>query len=128
VKRQAELDALDRSIKDGEIRLRTVKMNIEALTKDIDTLAEVEAQLEENIRILKKKRIVAMATEFKKAREDLAKTKTRLIALKNDRENFRKSASQVEQGMEQATDTIAIIKRMSENNVVTGKFGKKRNG
>lgn len=126
--KQVELEKLDRSIKDGEIRLRTAKTNIEALDKEIDSLSSLEIQLEENVKCLKKNNVVAIATEFKKAKEDLAKTKARLIALKNDRELFKKSAKDIETFTNKAKEDIEKLQKTGDNNVLRGKFSRKDNG
>lgn len=126
--KQEELEKLDRTLKDGEIRLRTVKVNIDSLTKEIDTLAELEKQLEQNLKCLKKRNIIAIATEFKKAKEDLVKTRVRAIALKNDREQFKKSSDEVEWVMKKAREELEKLQKLGDNNVLRGKFGRKDNG
>lgn len=126
--KQAELEKLDRTLKDGELRLRTVKMNIDSLTKEINILSELEIQLEQNVKCLKKKNIIAIAIEFKKSKEDLAKTKTRAIALKNDREHFKKASAEVELVMKKAKEELEKLQKIGDNNVLRGKFGKKNNG
>lgn len=126
--KQNELDRLDRSIKDGDIRLRTVKVNIECLSREINILSQVESELIDNIKFLKQNKVIAMAGEYKKAKEDLAKTVIRLVALMNDREHFRKAASNVEEMIAKAKEDIDKIKRDGENNVVRGTFGRKKDG
>lgn len=126
--KQVELEKLDRAVRDGEIRLQTVNVNINSLTKEIDQLENLENQLEENLKCLKKKSIIAIATEFKKAKEDLKKTKTRLISLKNDRENFKKAANDVEAVMKKAKEDMENLKKNGDSNVLHGTFGRKDNG
>lgn len=124
--KQIELEKLDRTIKDGNIRLQTVNAQMHTLNKDIEALSELQDRLIDNIRFLKKKQIIAMAGEYKKAKEDLAKTVIRLISLQNDREHFRKAIAHVQQVMHEAEETIVKLK--SINNVVHGDFGRKENG
>jgi chromosome segregation ATPase len=128
VSKKIELEELDRAIKNGEIRLCTVNTNIGSLTKEIEVLDALESELEENLKVLKKKNIVAIATEYKKAKEDLAKTKVRLISLKNDRENFKKAANDVQKAMEKAKQDIEKMKKNGDSNVLHGTFGRKDNG
>ena len=123
----ADLETLDRTIKDGEIRLRTVKTNIDSLSKEIATLDELEIQLRLNIQCLKEKKIIAIATEYKKAKEDLAKTKARRIGLSNDRENFRKAMNDVELVMKKAKEELDELNKEG-NNVLHVEFGRKING
>lgn len=123
--KQEELEKLDRTIKDNEIRRLTVQTNMELLQREVGVLSEVEAQLEENIRCLKKKNIVAMANEYRKAKEDLAKTKARLISLSNDIENFRKATDQVDQSTAKAKEDIEKIKKNADNNILQFSFKRK---
>lgn len=125
VGKQADLEKIDRTLKDGEIRLRTVKTNLDALEKEIQNLSSLESQLAENVKCLKKKNIVAIATEYKKAKEELSKIRQRAIALKNDREHFKKASEEVECSMKKAKEELEKLQRLGDNNVLRGKFGKK---
>jgi chromosome segregation ATPase len=124
VNKKIELEKLDRAIKDGEIRLRTVKTNIEVLTREIDTLSQLEGELIDNIKFLKQNKVVAMAGEFKKVKEDLAKTTIRIIALRNDREHFRKSANDVDELIKKAKKDIEKLNNKNDN-ILYGKFKRK---
>lgn len=123
VNKQIELEKLDRVIKDGEIRLRTVNINIMSLSKEIDQLEQAQSLLIDNIHFLKKNKVVAMAGEYKKARDDLARTTIRIITLSNDRETFKKAAERVQTGMEEAREMIEKLKRNGDSNVIIGHFG-----
>jgi chromosome segregation ATPase len=127
VGKQADLEKLDRTIKDGEIRLRTVKTNIDSLSREIATLEELEIQLRLNLQCLKENKIVAIATEYKKAKEDLAKAKTRRISISNDREHFRKAVAEVEIVMKKAKEELDEMNKEG-NNVLYVEFGGKVNG
>lgn len=83
------LSKLDRAIKDAEIRIRTFQTSIGALDKEIESLTQLESTLEENIKNLKAQRIIAIAQEYKKAKEELKKVKSRIVLLSNDREHYR---------------------------------------
>ena len=126
--KQAELERLDRAIKDSNIRACTVKTNIEVLDRDIANMSAIEQTLEENIQVLKQQKIVAIAEEFKKAKEELKKTRVRLITLRNEREDYRKALNNVNQVIKDSTEAIEKIKRDGENNVLRANFGKKENG
>lgn len=123
--KQEELEKLDRTVRDGDVRLHTVKLNIDTLTKEIDTLTELEIQLEQNLKCLKKKNIIAIATEFKKAKEDLAKTRIRATALRNDREQFKKAGAEVQAVMKKAKEDLEKLRKIGDSNVLRGKFGRK---
>ena len=126
--KQVELERLDRAIKDSNIRACTVKSNIEVLDRDIANMEELERTLEENLKVLKKQKVVAIAEQFKKAKEDLSKTRVRLITLKNEREDYRKALNNVNTVIKQSMEAIEKIKRDGDNNVLRANFGKKDNG
>ena len=117
---------LEREVKNGEIRFLTVKANIEMLDKEVGSLTTLQGQLEENLACLKKKNIIAIATEFKKVKEELVKIKARSIIVRNDRETFRKAAKQAEEAIAKAKE--ALEKAQSNSNVLHGRFNKRDNG
>jgi chromosome segregation ATPase len=126
--KQVELEKHDRAIKDANVRSSTVKMNMEILDREIASLDQAELDLEENISVLKQQKIVAMADQYKKAKEELKKVRTRLIASKNEREDYRKALDHVNQVIQQSVDAIEKIKRDGDNNVLHANFGKKDHG
>jgi chromosome segregation ATPase len=126
--KQIELEELDRAIKDANIRSGTIRINIEVLDSDISAMEVLEKTLEENIQVLKQKKIVAIAEDYRKAKEDLAKTRVRLITLKNEREDYRKALNNVHQNIKDSAEAIEKIKRDGDNNVLRANFGKKNNG
>lgn len=126
--KKEELEKLEKAIKDGEIRLNTIKNNVDILDKEINTLTHLEVQLEANLKCLKKKNIVAMASEFKKAKEDLKKTRVRMIVAKNEREDFKKATEATNYVIAKAKEDIEKVKNFGENNVLYAIFRRKKNG
>jgi chromosome segregation ATPase len=124
--KQEELAKLDRAIKDCEARLKTFEANVNTIKKEISILETAENQLEENIGYLKKNKTVALAIEYKKAKEDLKKTKVRILQLKSDaaiNERVYKDTQDVLNKNKEMYDKFA---KQNDNNVVQGKFGRKR--
>ena len=122
-----DLKKMDQGIKDYENRLKTFSSNIETIQKEIDFLLKLESQLEENVSYLKRIKIITLATEYKKAKEDLKKTKTKLTQLKSDRminEKAHKELNVMIQKNKEVYDKL--VKQSNENNVLQGKFGRKR--
>lgn len=124
--KQDELIKLDRLIKDSTIRVETFKTQIETIQKEINILASLEKELETNITYLKKNKTIALATEYKKSKEDLKKTKTRLLHLKSDKAMHEKAIIGVEDILDKNKKLYEKLSKESENNVISGKFGKKR--
>ncbi len=124
--RKDDLEKIDRNIKDAEIRLKTFELNIGTIQKELDFLAALESQLVVNIEFLKKHKIVAIATEYKKAKEDLKKTKTRLTQLKSDKMINEKAHKELGVMLEKNREAYDKLAQQGENNVLQGKFGRKR--
>jgi hypothetical protein len=124
--KQEDLVKLDRAIKDAEVRLRTFSVNINTIQKEIDFLLNLESQLQENIAYLKNIKIVALAVEYRKAKEDLKKTKTRLSYLGIDISTNEKAHKELENLLKKNKETYDKLAKTNENNVLQGKFGKSR--
>lgn len=121
-----DLAKIDRNIKDFEGRLKTFNSNIDTIQKELDFLAHLESQLETNISILKKVKIITLATEYKKAKEDLKKTKTKLTQLKSDRMINEKAHKELSLMLQKNKEVYDKLVKQGENNVLQGKFGRKR--
>lgn len=124
--RQGDLEKIDRNIKDSEILLKTFELNIGTIQKEIDFLTNVESQLESNITFLKKNKIIALASEFKKSKEDLKKTKIKLTQLKSDKTINEKAHKELSHILQKNREMYDRIAQAGENNVLQGKFGRKR--
>lgn len=122
----ARIDELDRAIRDADSRMKTVSINVEALNKEIASLITLKATLEDNISCLKAKQVITIAQEFKKAKDDLGKTKHRLSTLSNDREHFVKVFNDLKSWIVIANQEIAKLNKAADENVLT--FKGKNNG
>ena len=121
--RTEELAKIDRAIKDAEIRIRTVHTSLVALNKDISEITTLEYTLKENLACLKKKQVVAIAQEYKKAKEELRKTQLRLTMLTNDREHYEKTLRDAQSFLDLAKRDYIRMSNLMEKNVI--KFRKK---
>lgn len=90
-----DLDRLSQTIEDAEKRVKTIQDSIDAINRELSTLSTFESTLEENIRCLKRKQIIAIAQEFKKTKEELKKTRIKMSGLRNDKEHFIKASKDV---------------------------------
>jgi DNA repair exonuclease SbcCD ATPase subunit len=120
-----ELEKLDRTIKDCDIKARTIKLNIDTLSEEIEIMYELESQLGQNLKCLKKKGIIAIASEYVRSKEALAKTRVRSIALRNDREQLKKTVDQLEKIAKKAREDMEKLNKIGDNNVLCPKFGRK---
>ena len=121
-----ELSKLDQNIKDTEARLKNFTLNVDVVQKEITFLYSVELQLEENISYLKNVKVIALAIEYKKAKENLKKTKTRLLQLKSDKTIIEKSFKELEIVLKKSKENYDKLTKQNENNVLQGKFGRDR--
>lgn len=121
-----DLIKLDRNIKDCESRLKTFSSNIDTIQKEVEFLQNLESQLQTNIEMLKKVKIVTLAVDYKKAREDLKKTKARLTQLKSDKAINEKAHKELEYLLKKNKEAYDKLNEQNENNVLQGKFGRKR--
>jgi chromosome segregation ATPase len=126
VSKSEDLSKLEHIIKDMENRLKSFNSNVDTIQKEIDFLLNLERQLESNITMLKGIKIVALASEYKKAREDLKKTKNRLTQLKSDRMINERAFKELKAMLEKNKESYEKLHKQSENNVLQGKFGRKR--
>ncbi len=124
--KQEELVKLDRIVKDLEIRAKTFTSGIDTLQKEISFLLNIEKQLEENLAYLKNEKIVALAKHYKNAKENLKRTRERIYLLNKDKDNSEKAYLDVNKLLTKNKETYDKLSKQSENNVLQGKFGKKR--
>ena len=121
-----DLTKLEHHIKDCENRLKTFNSNIDTIQKELGFLCNLENQLESNIAFLKKNKTITLATEYKKAKEDLKKTKIRLTQLKSDKAINEKAYKELESILARNKESYDKLAKQSENNVLQGKFGRRR--
>jgi hypothetical protein len=120
--KKEDLAALEHIFIENEAKLRSINAHILSVSRDIDTMSQLEGNLIDNIKYLKKNKVITMADNYKKAKDDLAKTVVRVVSLMNDRENLRKAAKQCEKEMEVAQ---IRTKELQKDNVLYGDFRRK---
>ncbi len=125
--RADDLAKADRAIKEAETRLKTIQNNIDTLDLEIKKVTVLEGVLEDNIRVLKTKQIIAIAQEFRKAKDELKRAKVRITNLQSDKEHFNKALRDVQTLLNTAKLERSKAVHLEENNILTfrGKNGKK---
>ena len=123
-----DLEKLDRVVKDADIRLRATKSKIDIIDREMLFLDPVTAALEANVRFLKRSDTIAIAGEFKKSKDELNKAKIRMVGLKLERGRHVKLYKEIEVFLNKYKNELEKLKKSGENNVLTGKFGRKDNG
>lgn len=87
---QEDFNKASHVLVDAEVRLKQVQAQRLHLEKEIALLNMIEANLDENIRVLQRKRVIVMVHEFRKAMADLNTARSRRAFLRVDRENVLK--------------------------------------
>lgn len=110
-----ELAKVERAIKEAEARFKTISSNLAAIELEIKKVTLVQGVLIENVRMLKSKQIIAIAQEFKKAKEELRRTGVRLTVLQNDKDHFSKSLQDIISFVDNAKIQQTKLIKESEN-------------
>ena len=113
-----DLAKLETSIKEAETRLKSIQTSVEAIALEIRKVVVIEKTLIENVNILKKQQIIAIAQEFKKAKEELSRVQTRLIVLRNDQAHIDKASQEVNVFLQNARIQHNKMLVDGENNVL----------
>lgn len=118
----AEIDRLQKAIKEMQDRMYHVRAGMEAIEREIDYLSTQEIQLNHNVRYLKKDKVVALASEYGKIKAEIAKIKNRLSFIRIDRENHRTAYTHIDNEIRRLKEELVILVRGPENNVIYGPF------
>lgn len=113
---------------DAQVNLQTIQAQILKIDKDLAMLTMVKANLEENIRVLKRRRAIVMASEFKKATNDLNTCENRMAFLRVDRENILKNekyADGIYQKAKAEYERLLDLVQNPPDNVIYVDFGRK---
>lgn len=120
-----DIATLERSLIDAESKVKTVLSDIVVHEKEIKFLQENEKTLAENVKCLKSTKIIAVAQEYKKTKEELKKTKSRIAILTNDCNHLKKTVLDIEDFIKKTGQKIDKIRGLEKNNVLQFKRGEK---
>lgn len=121
-----ELDRLDKAIKDGDIRLKSIQDNIEKIDKEIAVLGPRKSELEQNIEFHKKEGIIPLAHEYGKTKKELAQVKARLALITSDQKKAIQAVKDIQLIMEKFKKDHYELLKTSDNNVLRVLFGVNR--
>ena len=123
------LNKASQMLLEAEIRLNTIKIQVQELDRQIALIRSFEAHLRENIAVLQRKRAIVVVHEFKKAKEDLQTAINRTAILKLDRDkhfkiqvNYELVHQKAKFDYDKAFDKVWGER---ENNVISVNFGRK---
>lgn len=118
--RNDDINRVSQILLDAEVKLRQISNQVAAIEREIATLTVIEANLKENIRWLKKRKIVTVASEYRKVREQLKTAETRKSILNIDKENtlkIQRHTEQVYQKVKEQHD-LALARLQDPKNVI----------
>ena len=124
--RLEEADKLDRAIKDAEISLKSIQVNIEQIDKEISVLSPRKNELEQNIEFHKKSGTIPIAHEYKKAKTELSKTTARLLIITSDRRKAAQACKDIGLVIEKFKKDHQKLLDVGGNNVLRVLFGGER--
>lgn len=123
-----DLNKFSHTLLDAQVNLQTIQAAVLKIDKDLAMLTMVKANLEENIRVLKRRRAIVMASEFKKSSDDLTTCETRMAFLRVDRENVLKNekhADGIYQKAKAEYERLLDLVQNPPDNVIYVDFGRK---
>ena len=121
-----QIDQLDRAIRDSDIRLYSVKSNIDNISKEVEGLSIRKNELEQNLDFLKQEDTIPLAQVYKKVKSELAKINSRLNIITSDRAKAQNAATEIEYIIAKLKRDHAALIISSENNILKGNFGGRR--
>jgi chromosome segregation ATPase len=116
---------IERLLRDAEIRLTNGKAKIAMLGRELEAMHVLHDQLEENLKSLKTRGIVALVMEYRKARLDLSKTVTKISQLKWDIALANNISADLEKNVEQLNVLFEKLTAELGKNVLQGKWPNK---
>ncbi len=123
-----DLNRAAQALLEADIRLRTIKAQVEGLDREIALLTGIELELEDNIRFLKRSKSVTIASEYKKSLDQLKRTLQKKSFLAIDRSNMIKSLNYAEMILAKMQDAHMVAMdaiNNPQNNVIKVDFRKK---
>lgn len=97
-----------------EMELSNVEIDISAVGSDIDFLHSIQRSLVDNLNFLKKEKIITVASEFKKIKEDLKKVRDNLKNYEHTMNRLLKFKENILQNIEKNQLEFDTLERQIE--------------
>jgi chromosome segregation ATPase len=124
MKNLQELEKVERELRETSERRAALRAHLLHLSQEIFSLNRTRLITEENIAILKNTRTIALASEYKRAKEDIDRIDSRLNFLKIDQNNHEKMLIRLEKTYEDLRDKVVQLMSDPVGKVIRGRFGK----
>jgi len=109
-------------------RLHTINTGLEIIEKEINNLSTTKEIIEMNIDFLKKEHVIASTFEYRKNKEDLHRTVSRLNFLIDDRVKIIRAMGVIQKLVEDNNQEYDLLLQKIENVVISGRFGENKDG
>ena len=113
-----EIEAAEKQIKETESRLNSIKDGLASIEREIVLLSLKELALNDNLKILRKNTGIVLASEFKRSKEDLNRTQTRMAMIRKDKESLEKAKAAALSFLAKSKEKLEELKASEVNNVL----------
>jgi len=113
-----EIEAAEKQIKETESRLNSIKDGLASIEREIVLLSLKELALNDNLKILRKNTCIVLASEFKRSKEDLNRTQTRMAMIRKDKESLEKAKAAALSFLAKSKEKLEELKASEVNNVL----------
>lgn len=120
-----ELERADAELAELGSRIEGIKFHMRSLENSISLLKSLHVQFNQNLDTLREKGIIAVATEYKKIREDLAIVNSKLRVMHIDLSNHEVALERTEKILVESRERYVILLRNQDGRVIKGNFGGK---
>ena len=110
-----EIEASERHVKETESRINSIKDGLTSVEREIILLTLKELALKDNMKILRKTPVIVLVSEFKRSKEDLNRTQTRLGAKTDALAFLAKSKEKLEELKASEVSNVLEFKAKSTN-------------
>jgi chromosome segregation ATPase len=126
-----EIEKAEKALKEASERLGNLTAYVAKLESELYVLKNIEETLKENITILKSEDIIAVASEFKRSKEELTKIQQRIAVTNIDKANNERSIAKIQKTMIECREALAQAMLVPLAPILEGNFrsknGQKRN-
>ncbi len=122
------IEEREKYTKELDIRLKTISISLEVVEKEINGLTTTVEVLQADLKFLKQECAVISTWEFRKNKEELAKTVNRLNLLIGDRFKILRALKIMKNLVDDNNLEYDLLLQRSRNVIVSGRFGEKKDG
>jgi chromosome segregation ATPase len=124
--KQQELEKADAELRELGVRIEGIKFHLRSLENNMALLNSLRIQFDQNLDTLREKGIIAVATEYKKIREELAIVHSKLRVMHIDFSNHEVALDRTEKVLVECREKYVILLRNQDGRVIAGNFGGKK--